>query len=301
VLAAPRPAVAAQAAGPVTRTIYVSAITKDGAIVKDMTAADFEVKEGGKVQQITVKPATAPLRIAIVDSDGGTGAYQAGIANFINRLLNVAEFSITAVLVQPEKIVDFTSDVAKLQEAIRTIGQRGRSGTQGQLMEALYEAARTTPVEGKRNVIVATRVGREAPSTERPDNIRNLLRDHQTALYVVSLTGADRAAPSQQLTDSGGGREAGQLRDQELADNAFGLQLVLGDGSKESGGRREEVVATTTIGAMVGIADELLGQYAITYTLPAGAKPNEKLQVTSKRKDVKVNAPSKLPTKFGAD
>jgi hypothetical protein len=42
------------------------------------------------------------------------------------------------------------------------------------------------------------------------------------------------------------------------------------------------------------IADELLHQYEITYTLPAGQKPDDKLEVKSKRKDVTVRAPSRL-------
>jgi VWFA-related protein len=295
-LAPSRAAIAADAVQGQTRTIYVSAVAKGGTLVKDLTAADFEVKEGGKVQEITVKPATAPLRVAIVDADGGSGAYQAGIANFIQKLVEVAEFSVTSVIVQPMKVVDFTSEVPKLQEAIRSIGPSSRSRQQGQLMEALYDAASTIAAPGKRTVILAARVGGEAPSNERPENIRNLLKKNGTLLYVVSLNGADRGAGSQRLGSGGGSLEAAQVREEELADNARSLQLVISDGAEESGGRRTEVVSTTTIRAFVDIAEELLAQYEITYTLPAGTKPNEKLQVSSKRKDLKINAPTKLAT-----
>jgi hypothetical protein len=280
-----------------TRTIYVSAVTKDGTMVKDLTAADLEVKEGGKVQNITVKPATSRIRMAILVSDGGTGAFQAGIADLINKLLEVGEFEIVSVLVQPEKITDFTSDVPKLKDAIGSIGKRAQAGTMGQLMEAIDDATRTVPAEGKRGVIVATRVGLESPSTTRPENVRKALIDKGTSLYVVSTIGAERSAGSQQLTSSGGGKEAAQVREQDLADSAFGLQLVLGDGSDESGGRHEEVPATTMRKVLAGIGDELLAQYEITYTLPDGQKPSEKVQVTTKRKDTKINAPTKLPTK----
>jgi hypothetical protein len=279
-----------------TRRIHVSAVAKDGSYVKDMTAADFEVKEGGKVQEITVKPAASLLRIAILDSDGGTGAFQAGIANFMQKLVSRAEFSLTSIIVQPDKVLDFTQEVPKLQTAIGAIGQRARSRDRGQLMEALYETAKTIPAEGKRTVILVARIGNENPSTERPENIRNLLKNNGTALYVVSITGADRLPASQRLTNSGGGQEAAQVRDEEIADNARSLQLVLNDGSAETGGRRTEVAAITTIKAFNDIADELLSQYEVTYTLADGVKPNEKLQVTSKRKDVKINAPTKVPT-----
>ena len=46
------------------RTVYVSVVDKNGAPVTDIQAADLEVKEGGKtVEIVSVKPATAPMRI----------------------------------------------------------------------------------------------------------------------------------------------------------------------------------------------------------------------------------------------
>ena len=45
----------ASAQTPVTRTVYVSAVDREGSPVTDMQAADFEVKEGGKLQEISVK------------------------------------------------------------------------------------------------------------------------------------------------------------------------------------------------------------------------------------------------------
>src|SRR5690348_6808729 len=63
-----------------TRTVFVSVVAKDGTPVTDLTAADFEVKEGGRVQEIAaVKPATTPLRLHTIVSDGGTGAFQLGV------------------------------------------------------------------------------------------------------------------------------------------------------------------------------------------------------------------------------
>jgi hypothetical protein len=64
---------------------------------------------------------------------------------------------------------------------------------------------------------------------------------------------------------------------------------------KESGGRHEQVVATTHAQALEQLADELLNQYEIRYVQPDGVKPNEKLSVSSRRKDVTVHAPSRLP------
>src|ERR1700730_10055571 len=56
-----------------TRTVSFSLVDKAAAPVTDIQAADLEVKEGGKAMEIvSVKPAMATLRIAIVDSDAGS-------------------------------------------------------------------------------------------------------------------------------------------------------------------------------------------------------------------------------------
>ncbi len=49
--------------------------------------------------------------------------------------------------------------------------------------------------------------------------------------------------------------------------------VVLGDGSKESGGRQDQVVSATMVKVLEGIADELLNQYEVTYTVPDNIKP----------------------------
>ena len=43
------------------------------------------------------------------------------------------------------------------------------------------------------------------------------------------------------------------------------------------------------------MAHELLNQYAISYMLPDGARPGDKMSLSSKRKGVKLLAPSRIP------
>jgi hypothetical protein len=45
------------------------------------------------------------------------------------------------------------------------------------------------------------------------------------------------------------------------------------------------------------IADALLKQYVLTYTLPDGVKPNDKLSLTTSRKGITLLAPSRIPDK----
>jgi hypothetical protein len=123
--------------------------------------------------------------------------------------------------------------------------------------------------------------------------VREQLRQSGAILYVVSTLGAERAAPSN--ARQGISNEQAQLQDAEVSDAAFNLAQVLGDGSKESGGRHEQVVSTTLVPALERIANDLLNQYAISYVLPSGAKPGDKLSVSTKRRGVRIVAPARIP------
>jgi len=277
------------------QAVYVSASDKSGSPVTDLQAADFEVKQGGKAQEIvSVSQATAPLRVALLVADQGTGAFQLGLLKFMQKLVGHAEFAITSVIVQPEKVVDYSTDTDVLSKALDRVGRRGRE-VGGQLMEAIEEATKDVRREGKRPVIVVMRLGREGQSQITGDKLREQLRKSGAILYVVSTVGADKPAASQATGADAVSVQQGQLRDDELRDSAFSLAQVLGDGSKESGGRHEQVVSTTLVTVMEQVADELLHQYEVTYAVTGTPKPGDKISVSSKRKGVIIRAPARLP------
>ena len=73
---------------------------------------------------------------------------------------------------------------------------------------------------------------------------------------------------------------------------------VLGDGPKQSGGRRFDVPSTGAMPrALQQIADELQAQYAITYTVPAGVKLDKRFNASLKRRGLSLRAPSVIPDK----
>ena len=75
-----------------------------------------------------------------------------------------------------------------------------------------------------------------------------------------------------------------------------GREQVLGDGPKQSGGRRIEVNVTAGIPkALQQVADDLLAQYAVSYVLPDGVKPNKRFQISTKKRGVSLRAPSTIP------
>jgi VWFA-related protein len=280
---------ASVAAQEMSRKVYISVVDKSGAPVTDMTAADFEVKENGKVQTAAVQPATDPVRLTLVIADGGTGAYQKATADLLNALGGKAEVKIVAVPERPEVLTDYTTDPAQLQAAVQRLGRQSAGRKSTQLLEGMLEATKGFAADGKRSVVVLMRAGGEASSTLQASTIRDALRKAGARFYVISPAGANSMAIMQSTSN----RDQ-QNENQERADQYAQLNLLIDDGSKETGGRHEQTAAAG-IGAVVErIAAEINNEYEVAYTLPAGTKPGDKLQVSTKRKDVKILAPSKL-------
>ena len=77
-----------------------------------------------------------------------------------------------------------------------------------------------------------------------------------------------------------------------------GREQVLGDGSKQSGGKRFDAVTTSAIPkALQQVADDLAAQYEISYSLPDGVKLDRRFTITVDRKGLTVRAPAGLPDK----
>src|SRR5258707_6392576 len=78
----------AAARAEVTRKVYISAADSKGVPVTDLTAADVTVKEGGKDRPVaSLQPAVAPMQVAILVDDSGTGAFQGAVAQVIHTTL----------------------------------------------------------------------------------------------------------------------------------------------------------------------------------------------------------------------
>jgi hypothetical protein len=280
------PAVAG--AQPQTRRVYVAALDRNGAPVTDLTAAEVEIKEGGRTREVGVlRPATAPLQIAIIVDDNGTGLFRVAIARFIESLLGRAEFSIITVTGQPRKLTEFTPNSDVLREAIGQLNARPGSPDGGQLLSGIHEAAldfERRKVE--RPVILALTVGGEEHTPLPPHHVLEQLRKSGAPLHVVAVVGS-------QLRSTAPVGRSGDLLNENMS-----LNQVLGDGPKRSGGRREEVPAVA--GAVTGLhqlAESLKHQYAIEYRLPEGVKPSDRFSVSTKRKGVTLRAPTHIPDK----
>ena len=260
----------ATAPAEVTRKVYISATDSKGAPVTDLAAADIAVKEGGKERPVaSLQPASAPVHVTILVDDAGTGAFQAAVFTSSRRSMAAGSSPSACSTLRRSRIVDFTEDVDALKNALGRLGARGRLQPDGdQMPEAIAEAAKALQQRKvERPVILAMTIAGGQLHSVEPDNVLRILRASGAALSVLCVTGAD-------------------------------LGQVMGDGPKQSGGRIEEVGTGPAIGpAAIRLADTLLNQYLLTYTLPDGVKMANRISVTTSRKGISLTSPSRIADK----
>jgi hypothetical protein len=261
---------AARPGADVLRTVYFSATDANGAYVTDLTAADLSVKEGGKDRVIeAVSPATAPMQLSILVDDGGGGGFQSAVSKFIQATFGRAEFAIRVLQPQAIRVQDFTQNGDELRTAVGRLGQRGRILADGeQVIAGVLDAAKELQQrKARRGAIIVLTVSGETALADSADEALNALKASGASLSVIYLTGIQ-------------------------------LGKVLGDGPKQSGGMIEQVNGNTVLTpTLAKVADTLLHQYVLTYTIPDGVKLNEKLSLSTTRKGVRLLAPTRLPEK----
>ena len=261
------------ALGATTRTVYVTAVDRQGQPVAGLTAADFTVKEGGKdAAVVSVEPARARMRIALGITEPLTASGHAlqGMANLIATLAPQAEISLIVIGLSNRVLVPYTSDVATHVAALRAIPQVQRQ-VPVNTGEGIVDIARQLQKEEtERRVMVVIAVDTGESVSMRHDYVLGTIRDSRVQMHVVAIS-------------SGG--------------MGGDLSRVLSDGPRQSGGRQIGVSALSAVpGAMAQIATELAGQYALTYTLPDGVKPSERIAVSLlARRGVTLRAPTSVP------
>jgi VWFA-related protein len=268
-----------------TRVVYITVLDRNGTSVPALTAGDFTIKEAGQVREIVdVAIAQTPMRIAILVDDNGTGIFRAGVVRFIQRLQGRAEFALSTVAGQHLKLVDYTSRGEALVDAIGKLAARPGTPDGGQLLEGIFETARDfekRPTE--RPVIVVLTVGGEEHSTLPAHHVLDQLKKSGATLHVIAFS-------SSPLRSTVAVQKPAAL----LAEN-LNLSEVLGDGPKQSGGSRGELVASA--GLVLGLhelAEQLLNQYAVSFVQPDSVKAFEKLDVAVRKPGVTVRAPARM-------
>ena len=143
------------------------------------TAADFNVKEGGRDHEAGQGGGWPRLPFTSRSSSMTTARASSGVESlrFIRRLYGQGDFALTTVVGQPMKLVDYTANIEALAAGIAKLVARPETREGGQLLSGIYETARDMEArKAARPVIVALTVGGEEHSPLRASQVLDQLR-----------------------------------------------------------------------------------------------------------------------------
>jgi VWFA-related protein len=268
--------------GAQTRTVPVTVVDEKGGAVPDLTPADFVVKEGGKDREIVkVEHVTAPLQIALAVEDSLTSDTNVRMAlgGFIQRTYLDAEIALVTIGRRAVTLVDYTKNGQMLVDGINKFGLNPATQDDA-VTEGVFELARNVGAREGRRIIVLVAIEGQQSSGMSPDQALDELRKSGAAMFVATLPGSTQM----------GAMGVGAMSDESSRAKA------LGEGPRQSGGRRQESPSTSGIPRILqAFAEEMKHQYVVTYTLPDGTKPSDRISVTMKKKGLTLRAPTRIP------
>ena len=254
--------------------VSLNVTVTDGAkYVTGLDQVDFEVYEDGTKQTTTFfSRVQQPIALAILldtsnSMEDKLSTAQEAAAGFVRRMrkddaMEVIEFNSQVRIPQP-----FTNDVNALERAIRQTTVNGSTSLYNaiyvSLKELKVERARTAE-EIRRQAIVILSDGDDTSSLVEYEEVLNLAKRSETAIYAIGLRQAETGRPKF--------KEA---------------EFVLRQLSQETGGR---VFFPTTVAELPKIyeqiSEELASQYSIAYS-----SRNAMRNGAWRRIDVRINKP----------
>jgi VWFA-related protein len=264
------PAVLAQAR---ERTLFVSAIDKDGKPVEGLGPDAFEVREDGNRREILrVSRATEPIDVALlVDNSAaaepGIVYLRSALSAFVARMAPKNQVAVITLADRPTIRVDYTNDAGRLTKSVGSLFSTPSSGMT--LLDALNEVSRGLGKrETPRAVIVAVfSDGPEFTNAYHRDVVRSLVTA-KVPLHMVTI---------------------GQFyhrEEQGIRERSFLLNV----GPPESGGQRIPLLTPMGLDpAMDRLATELLSQYKVVYSRPESLIKPDKVTVSSARPEVTMH------------
>jgi hypothetical protein len=257
----------------IQRAMYVSALTDDGAPIPGLGPSDFIVREDKMAREVLrVEPAVDPMQIAIlVDTSQAArddiSHMRTALPAFIKTLATGEvrnEVGIIAIGERPTVLTNYTFSQVELKKGVDRIWSMQGSGAY--LLDGIIEVCQGFKKrEAQRPVIVAILSEGPELSNRHYDQVLEPLRAAGAAFHAITM-----GRPSTSLSDEARNRN-----------------VVLDEGPRDTGGRREELLTSQALASkLTQLADELTHQYKITYARPQSLIPPERVTVTAARAGV---------------
>jgi hypothetical protein len=231
----------------VAQQFYLTVLDRDGVPIHDLQRAEVTVTENGVPGQVThlVRPSAPADVFLLVDTSrnfvSATPHLRRALLAFVDRLAGSARMSLMIFGGTPRTVVSPSMRTAELREAISLLFPS--PGFTSIFRGALIEARRRIIEESPRRpvvVAVTSAVASQQPSDRFVRNFLNPLTQIGTPMHIVAL----RRRPADLL---------GSLA--EIA--------------ARTGGRFETVSNHTRLAEpLAAVAEEILGQYILTYLRP---------------------------------
>jgi hypothetical protein len=247
------------------RTVYVSAADKKGVPVTGLRAQDLSLTEDGKARPIlSVELARQTPKVAVVLDDRGAwnAPLRESVRTFLLALRDKAEVGLFSSATSEWTLVDFTRNTDALTDAI--VKQVAVSGD-GEHVETLMEslARRFGRDETVRPIIVVISVPKGYGPTISPrwDIVVKEVQKSRTTVFAIGK-------PDNNLTQTAAEVSGGQVDVRQLS--------------------------TGLPSAMTALAEQILGQYAVTYESTKAPGSGMRLKVKPTRDDISVRAPERV-------
>ncbi len=262
----------AQNAASRERTLFVSAVDKDGEPVAGLGPDAFVVREDGvRREVIRVSRATEPIDIALlVDNsaaaDDAIGQMRDAIRRFVAKMVGDNQIALVALADRPTILVDYTSDQKRLEAGIGRLFAMSTSGMT--LLDGIVEVARGLGRRETPRAVIVPVIN---------DGVEFTNRYHRDVIDAAKAANA----PLHAVT-VGSFYTTGEDAVRERA-------LVLDMGTKETGGQRLTLLSPMGLdNALDKLARELSSQYKVVYGRPQSLIPPKKLEISSARNGVTV-------------
>jgi len=257
----------------IQRAMYVSALTDAGAPIPDLGPSDFVVREDNLAREVLkVEPAVEPMQIAVlVDTSQGArddiSHMRTALPPFIKTLTTGEvknEVAIIAIGERPTVFTNYTFSQVELKKGVDRIWSMQGSGAY--LLDGIIEVCQGFKKRAaQRPVIVAVLSEGPELSNRQHDQVLEPLRAAGAAFHAITM-----GRPSTSLSDETRNRN-----------------MVLDEGPRDTGGRREELLTSQALAAkLTQLADELTHQYKVTYARPQSLIPPERVTVSAAKAGV---------------